>query len=286
MTKKSPFISSSDFDKITAQKRKKFNEKNNKTLPEQHSKNVRKSIQQTLTNGKANPSLIKKHDALLPEVIEYKTRRLPRKNNNKQLGFDSNQFGNIMLADQLSIQSKLAKERNALAIRRQERQEIENIRREKQQQISNVREQEYKNLDIIDRKLAREEVKKELTRRQRAQAEADRFGNNYQARDFTSHVTDFTATKDRYRPYSRNALRQEWVVPGPVSKFSGTPLLEIRLKNNFVSRGNLNIGNPISKGSLSTKGRIMPTLFDIAGSIGGDVMMPNGVLKIKGRRKL
>jgi hypothetical protein len=286
MTKKSPFISSSDFDKILAQRRKKFNEKKGKTLPEQHSKNVRKSIQQTLSNGAAKPSLIKKHDVILPEVIEYKTRRLPRKKDKEQLSFNTQQFGNIMLADQLSIKNKLTKEMNALALRRQEQQEFENLRLERQRQTENIRAQEYKNLDIIERKLAREEAKRELTSRQRAQDEADRFANNYQARDLTSHVTDYTATQRRYRPYSRNALRQEWVVPGPVSKFSGTPLLDIRLKNNFVSRGSLNIGNPISKGSLVTKGRIMPTLFDIAGSIGGDVVMPTGVLKIKGRRKI
>jgi hypothetical protein len=285
--KKSPFISSADFDMIQAQKMKDFQEKYNKTpKSEKKKKTFNGTIQTDLFSGQKTSA---KRQAPLPEIIHPEiVTRLPRKRNgngNGQVGFHTQNFGSIILSDQVTKLNELMKERNALAVRQQEQTQIERLRKQKQQQIENTREQEYKNLEVIDRKAARESQKRELSKRQREQAERDRFARNYQAKDYVSNVTAWTATSAIKKPYSRNSLRSEFVSFGYTGK-SGFPELDNRWRTITEAKGSLNIGKPVSKGSLSTQGRIAPTMYDIAGSIGGNVIMPTGILKIKGRRKL
>jgi hypothetical protein len=285
-SKKSPFISSADFDKIQDQKRQDFAAKYNKTPKSEKKKKTfnNGTIQTDLFSGQKTSA---KRQEPFPEIIHPEiVTRLPRRRNGKgQVGFNTQGFGSIVLADQLTELNKLTKERNSLAVKQQQMNYIENLRRQKQQQIENTREQEYKNLEVIDRKASREAQKRELSKRQREQAERDRFGRNYQAKDYVSNVTAWTATSAIKKPYSRNGLRNEFTSFGYTGK-SGFPELDNRWRTITEAKGTLNIGRPVSKGSLTTQGRVAPTMYDIAGSIGGNVIMPTGMLKIKGRKKL
>jgi len=275
--KKSPFISSADFDKIQAQKRKKFNENMKKKYNETPtSSKKKKTFQTTLNNGKAtNLPVRKKQDVLHPEVVEYKTRRLPRKKDKEQLGFDTQRFGSLMLADQLSLLNK-ARERE------------------------DIREQERKNLEIIERRKYRAEEKGEETKKQREQAERDRFARNYQARDYIGHVTNWTASQVVRKKFNRNGIRigGEWQSRGYTDRISGMPAVDntwsqtTRGVTRGTVKGSLTIGNtPLSKGKLSTKNRIAPSLPEISTGLGsgstglgsGSVVMPLGLIKIKRR---
>jgi len=137
---------------------------------------------------------------------------------------------------------------------------------------------------LYEKELAKEKAKNakiagEKLKREAIQDERSRFGRNYQAKDYVSNVTSWTATSIYKRPYSRNGLRNEWMGAGPVSKSTGLPILDNRWRTITEARGTLNIGKPISKGSLTA-----PSFFDLATSFGkGNPIMPR-VRKIRGRK--
>jgi hypothetical protein len=292
--KKSPYISSADHDKIVAQRRKEFAEKYNK---KPKSEKKEKTFQKTLSDSVAVTKDLKK-DTMYPEVIpkyDGKTRRISKPDDEgKSLGFNAGRFGNIILADQLSILNKRNKERDT-------QRDRENAARE-------AREQERKNVEILRRKEERayakkqeESEKQELTKKQLAQAERDRFGRNYQAKDYASHIYAHTSSQVIRKPFNRSGLRNEWQARMYRDSTSGMPAADYKnTTSNLVLgrvKGTLDIGGPrlktvtTTKGKLSTKNRVAPNLFDLNISLGsgntglgsGSVIMPVGLVKIKKR---
>lgn len=112
------------------------------------------------------------------------------------------------------------------------------------------------------------------------------FGAHFAPKDYTKHVTQNTATMYIPKERSRNGLRNEFTSRGYTGE-SGFPELDNRWSRatRTEAKGSLSIGKPISKGSLTTKGRISPSLNEMAPSLSlnTNVAMPN-VRKIKGRK--
>ena len=105
------------------------------------------------------------------------------------------------------------------------------------------------------------------------------LGKKYKAKDYAGHVTKHTATMYIRKPYSKNGLRNEFTSRGYTGE-SGTPELDARWNTRTQARGDIRIGKPISKGSLSTKSRKLPSFGNLSATVGGDISMPFGIRKI------
>lgn len=164
------------------------------------------------------------------------------------------------------------------------KRERENLIREKKRKENTLNliktEMDVKKFESEERK-----KKEEYTQKQLINAEKERFGRNYFARDYISGITDWTATSvGRKKPFNVVGLRMEWVSPGHVepSGLPGVPTPNKRKTQRLaygVVGGNKFGGN--IKIDVTPKIHDVSLLFKPIGR--GEVIMPN-VLKFKKRR--
>jgi hypothetical protein len=111
------------------------------------------------------------------------------------------------------------------------------------------------------------------------------IGRSYRAKDYTSHITKNTATMVGTRgERSLNGLRSEFTSRGP-SNSDRMPILDEHWSTHLQARGSLSTPSVKTRGSLTTKGRISPTLPEMAPSLLGNIQMPIGTMSVRKKRK-
>lgn len=155
-----------------------------------------------------------------------------------------------------------------------------------------IKNEEWRKIAERERKEAEKEA---LSKKKRdaylAQRDFNKHIGNYQARDFTSHITSWTASQVIRKPYNRSGLRSEFVSRGYTDADSGMPAADYKNRTtNLVKgrvKGTLDIGSAKVKKGLTPS--IVPNLNFILGNpassqIGsGNVIMPIAVMKWKKR---
>lgn len=155
-----------------------------------------------------------------------------------------------------------------------------------------IKTREYEKIEARERKDAeREAIAKKKRDAYLAQRDFNRGIGNYQARDYSSHITSWTASQVIRKPYNKSGLRMEFVSRGYTDETSGLPSADYRNRTtNLVKgrvKGTLDIGSAKVKKGLTPS--IVPNLNFILGNpansqIGsGNVIMPIAVMKWKKR---
>jgi len=158
-----------------------------------------------------------------------------------------------------------------------------------------MKSREYEKIQESERKAAEKEaIARKKQNAYLAQQEFNKGIGNYQARDFTSHITSWTASQVIRKPFNRSGLRMEFVSRGYTDPTSGLPSADYKNRTtNLVKgrvRGTLDIGDSSKKASNSNlTPSVTPNLNYILGNpansgIGsGNVIMPIAVMKFKKR---